>query len=515
MPKRDAATIVAAFGLAVWALSAMTACSPSPAPTRLPTTAPTLAPTTTKAPTVTKVPTKTLTPTPTRIPTRTPTATPESLPPNAASRCEAAFAAPVSGGAPAGPILTMLSRQYGDKKWDRNRLAHIEPLTMSGAQTLVCIRENRKRVGAYGAFSQSPGGAYKYDWDVRLVRLSDGRVIASKALVGGDPPRLAALEGHGTRPQGSLIGWLMPLLGETSQQILPQAFEVCCLDYSADGKTLAAGGREIATLWNVTTGKVVHTLDAHTDEVYAVAFTPDGKTLATGGRDLDKIGFFSAVKLWDVASGKLLRTLKGQGDQSRGIAFSPDGKLLITSSSWRYDKALKLWNVATGKELRAFTHTNNPTSIVFSPDGRTIVSADGSEVKIWDVETGRVTRAFTGGWSMDKIIGFSPDRRLLVSGAGKGTIKLWDMETGEVVRVLDGHTHWATSVAFSPDGKTMASASEDTTVILWNVTTGEAIRTLVGHADDVTAVAFSLDGKMLASASADMTVRLWDLTTGQ
>ncbi len=53
--------------------------------------------------------------------------------------------------------------------------------------------------------------------------------------------------------------------------------------------------------------KLLRTLEGHKDIVYSVAFDPSGRTLASGGDD-------NTVKLWEVASGKLLHTLEGHED---------------------------------------------------------------------------------------------------------------------------------------------------------------------------------------------------------
>ena len=51
---------------------------------------------------------------------------------------------------------------------------------------------------------------------------------------------------------------------------------------------------------------------------------------------------------------------------------------------------MKVWDAETGQEtLTLKGHTGKVTSVVFSPDGRRIVSgSQDSTLKVWDAETG-------------------------------------------------------------------------------------------------------------------------------
>jgi WD40 repeat protein len=111
-------------------------------------------------------------------------------------------------------------------------------------------------------------------------------------------------------------------------------------------------------------------------------------------------------------------------------------------------------------------------------------------------------------------VAFSPDGTLLASGSWDYTIKLWRVSDGSVVRTMLGHTDPVWSVAFSPDGTLLASGSWDNTIKLWQVSDGTEVRTLTGHSSGVASVAFSPDGAELASGSFDGTLRLWKVSDG-
>ena len=68
---------------------------------------------------------------------------------------------------------------------------------------------------------------------------------------------------------------------------------------------------------------------------------------------------------------------------------------------------------------------------------------------------------------------FSPDGASLVSGSYDTTIKLWDMQTGGVVKTFQGHTGPVYSVSIPPNCTTIASGSYDKTLRLWDIQTEE------------------------------------------
>jgi WD40 repeat protein len=91
-----------------------------------------------------------------------------------------------------------------------------------------------------------------------------------------------------------------------------------------------------------------------------VAFTPDGRTLASGSSD-------KTVKLWDVTSGRLRHSLDGHQDEVRSVAFAPDGCTLVSGSA---DNTIKLWDIATRELLLTLLAMPGGGAIAILPDGR-------------------------------------------------------------------------------------------------------------------------------------------------
>ena len=114
-------------------------------------------------------------------------------------------------------------------------------------------------------------------------------------------------------------------------------------------------------------------------------------------------------------------------------------------------------------------HTNSVTDVVFSPDGRQIVSASvDNTLKIWDAANGRERQTLKGHTSTVRGVAFSPGGRRIVSASDDNTLKIWDAATGRELRTLKGHERLVSNIAFSPDGRRIASGSDDETVRIWD-----------------------------------------------
>ena len=321
------------------------------------------------------------------------------------------------------------------------------------------------------------------------------------------------------------------------------------VSFSPDDKTLvSAGVDDVVKLWR-SDGTLLKTLPGHSSHINSVSFSPDGKTIASASDD-------NTVKLWR-SDGTLLTTLKGHNDRVTSVSFSPDGKVLASVSAdntiilWRSDGSLlktlkqqsdgfnKISFSPNGEVLALFGqydtvellrsdgtlltylkglpnqghpnlrqgHTNNVTSVSFSPDSQTVASAsEDNTVKLWKLD-GTLLTTLQGHSDRVTSVSFSPDDQTIASGSYDNTVRLWKLD-GTLLTILQGHTGFVNSVSFSPDGKTIASGSYDNTVKLWRPD-GTLIATLQGHSKSVKHVSFSSDGQTIVSASDDNTVKLW------
>ena len=163
--------------------------------------------------------------------------------------------------------------------------------------------------------------------------------------------------------------------------------------------------------------------------------------------------------------------------------------------------------------------------MAFSQDGTLLaVGGGGNEsdnglVTLWDTHSRKEIKADIKGHKGVDIfvngVAFSPDNKILATGATDKTIELWDISRTParlVAPPLEGHKYEVTAVAYSPDGKTIASGDEAGTVNLWSASSYQLLLTLKASDDAITSVAFSPDGNTLYTRDRNGQILFWGAT---
>jgi WD40 repeat protein len=257
------------------------------------------------------------------------------------------------------------------------------------------------------------------------------------------------------------------------------------LAFSADGKWLAAGSRDgNLRLWEVNRlleGKEItpaRMFSAHRKGVTSIRFSPDGKLLASGGHD-------AIARFWDFADGKLVGMTIGGSFAIPSIDFSPDGKTLAVVNG----PVIRLREVGTERIIGTFRSDAPLYDVAFSPDGNLIAaSANDNLIRVWKTADAYRTAkpvyleplrlsghsGIVGTFrALVWRIVFSPDGRLLISAGGDGTIRLWDPIEGVLLDSYMAHRQGVASLAFGKDGSVLASGGLDGSVRIWKVIMGQ------------------------------------------
>jgi WD40 repeat protein len=363
------------------------------------------------------------------------------------------------------------------------------------------------------------------------VRLRHGHTVSALAFFRDGKTLASAAHDHTVRLWDVQTGKQVRAFGadRARANVYSSARWVNCLALSSDGKSVASGDTRHVTIWDATTGKLLHRFQAP-GGVVSLSFSPDGKSLASAGHT-------PIVHVWDPDTGRPRYQFAGHQPATTWVLFSPDGKTLATGGT---DGVVRLGDAATGKEIRRLTgHTRAISALAFSADGKRLASGgfDGA-VHLWEAATGKQVGGPVRHRSGVAGVGFTPDGKTVVSAGlnngqvlrnagtalrpgawasaslGNGRILLRDTGTGKT-RALPLPPGSLDAVALSPDGKTLALGGWRDTVQLWDLEARRERSRRVGHQGTVHFLAFSAEGRRLTSAGEDGAFCLWDSATGQ
>ncbi|MEW6235875.1 MAG: protein kinase [Candidatus Omnitrophota bacterium] len=310
---------------------------------------------------------------------------------------------------------------------------------------------------------------------------------------------------------------------------------VLYMAFSPDGKQIATGSMfKIVKVWNAETGQEITSLEKYSASIITIVFSQDGERIATEYED-------HAKKIWNTRTGQEIISIKGLPNLISSIdlmAFTPDSKHFVTVSYNKSPKLfldglgessdeVKIWDTRTGQEVISLSGLSGMVnSVVFSPDGKRIITKDVDGSQVWDIETGQTiidsqSQSLTGKFSFSSAV-FSPSGAHIVttgwdSGWGenskKDLSKVWDAKTGQELFIFEGNM----PAAYSPDGKKIATGAINKTAKVWDAKTGKELITLRGHSGPVASLAFSPDGRRIVTGGGmgDGTVKVWNANTGR
>jgi WD40 repeat protein/beta-lactamase regulating signal transducer with metallopeptidase domain/peroxiredoxin len=281
------------------------------------------------------------------------------------------------------------------------------------------------------------------------------------------------------------------------------------LAFDPTGKRVAAGlSTNAVRIWDIETAAETHFLKEDSP-VLNVAWHPTRPLLATGGELL--------AKLWDLSTGKVVSTLDPQDKSfkrqsttdSVHVAFSADGASILVGHP---DGSVRFWDVAT-REVTRTIKAHDVAIQATALDGRRDLLATGDangKIRVWRLSTGDSLREIQAHKHYVQGLALHPRQNAIYSGGLDGMVRMWDLATGEKLLEWTASRHIGpSSLALHPSRDLMASAGF--AVRLWDSTTGKPHPEAAGHLGGIQALKFTPDGSRLITAGNDVTVRVWDI----
>jgi WD40 repeat protein len=253
------------------------------------------------------------------------------------------------------------------------------------------------------------------------------------------------------------------------------------LAFSPDGKILACGaGDQQVYLWDTVTGKRLgEPLSGHPSGFYDLAISPDGKWLVAGGSD-------DRLTLWDLETLSLVWQRQFQSqfsadpfdiDTSRAInsvGFTPDSKTIYFSKGGGLTIFLGIDSAnfySTSQWKWTQPSATNSIRAALSADGKMMALANAYDIRLYDMASGQMIGLPMYGHANSVIsLAFTPDDKLLTSGAQDGTVRIWDTKSGQQFGLpLQEDAQWSNTIDISPDGHWLASAGANSIIRVYDI----------------------------------------------
>ena len=278
-------------------------------------------------------------------------------------------------------------------------------------------------------------------------------------------------------------------------------------------------------VWDAATGKEAFTVGTPNAITSGVSWSPDGAQLAikSGGLLSFTEGTQEPGKLRIVAAqtgDPQLSIEVDNGGLSEVITWSPDGKSLAGLCG----DGIVIWEAATGKPVQTLSYADSEHSALcldWSPEGTRIAAGcDEGRVDLWDVAGAKVVQTFEGGslkignqsiklpsyLIAQETVLWSPNGKLVVSGSNN-KVQIWNVQTGNALGSFEDAT---ACLAWSPDGARLAGSTQQqagsinhSMITIWNVQRNVPGKSFVAHERGVVSLAWSPDGTRLVSGGQE------------
>jgi WD40 repeat protein len=167
--------------------------------------------------------------------------------------------------------------------------------------------------------------------------------------------------------------------GATGKELWSEKADADAVGFFPDGRKLAAGAGSLLQVFDAATGKVLAELkpDRPGGHIGPPVGSRDGKwAAAVADRNQE------SVTVWDVAAGTVAHTFRTDG---KPLLFTPDGKRLITAAAG----GAAVWDLAAGKKDRDLD-LGSPGEVIASADGAVLAAKAGDSVWLYETATGNL-----------------------------------------------------------------------------------------------------------------------------
>jgi WD40 repeat protein len=252
--------------------------------------------------------------------------------------------------------------------------------------------------------------------------------------------------------------------------------------FSPNGKLLASSSYDrTVRIWEVATGKELHQLTGFPVPVWHLRFIADNESLALAPHQ------GNSISVYHCPTGKKVREMvAAQMFSLSSLLRHPDGRILAIDAAAEQTNTgqphvpIQIVDVLASRPVQRFEgHSARLVCSILSPDGRTVATrGDDGQIRLWEVASGQERAQLSEGTSVNstgtQFMAFSPDGRTIASANRREPkVYLWDVVGEKQFASFSAHERPMYTVEYTPDGKRLITGSMDATLLAWDMTAPE------------------------------------------
>ncbi len=196
------------------------------------------------------------------------------------------------------------------------------------------------------------------------------------------------------------------------------------LAVAPNGKWFAAGDSNgLLKVWSMSDRKEVHSKKIFPTGITQIAISPDGQEIAMISYDVD-------VAIYQSSTLEKKNQFKINSNGLKNIAYVAQGQLAAAAET------TTVWNTATGKVAQTLSPGRYQSSLARSKDGKWFAFGEKDDLQLWDVTQAKKANKSFNNIAMNELVDFSHDGKSLITANGSN-IRLWDIATQRIVQVID------------------------------------------------------------------------------
>lgn len=293
----------------------------------------------------------------------------------------------------------------------------------------------------------------------------------------------------------------------TCKQRIPAHDGGCAsLLFEYNSTKLVSGGQDkTIKMWDTNTGTSSRSLYGSLGSILDLSITHDNRSVIAASSA-------NNLYVWDISSGRVRHTLTGHVDKVCAVDVSKVSNRHVVSAA--YDRTIKVWDLVKGYCVNTLLFHSNCNALCFSMDGQTIVSGhvDGN-LRLWDIQSGKLQSEVAAHSHAITSLSLSRSGNKILSSGRDNLHNLFDMRTLEICATMKASgnrvaSNWSRS-CISPDDGYVAAGSADGSVHIWSVASSNIVSTLKEHTSPVLSCSWSNLGKPLATSDKNGNICIW------